>query len=103
MIGLVGHIGAVAVAVPALLLGVWLVAGTSVRPPSTPDLGRARGRLTAGWVLTLSSAALMVLAVPITPGTSSTTPAPRAGGGAPGPTATPAWSAGLRPGPGGPG
>lgn len=97
MAGLVAPAEAVAVAVPGLLLGVWLTAG----PTSHAPLGRAgvRGAVPAGWVLVVLSVALVVLALSAAPATTSGTRVPHSG---PGVTRT-ATTAAHAPVPGGPG
>ena len=99
--GLVSSFGASAVGIPGLLLGVWLVAGRATPPARRPHgYGRA---VTAGWVLMVTSAALMVLAVPLITGTAAPVPGPGTSGAAAGSSATPARGPAPASVPGGPG
>lgn len=97
MAGLVAPVEAVAVAIPGLLLGVWLTAGSTSRGPC--EQTGVGGAVPAGWVLVLFSVALMVLALPAAPGTTPGMSVAHRGPGVARTATTPARS----PAPGGPG
>ena len=99
--GLVGPAEAVAVAMPGLLLGVWLAVGSTSHVAHRRT--SVRGAAPAGWVLVMSSVALMVLALPMTSGTTPVTPVPHMGPGVARTASTPARTSARSPVLGGPG